>query len=148
VLSILYRTGDSGQPLSLSEAEKWASKSSKGGSAIGTISLGSLEMAKDNILRANEYYQEALQTRELFLLADDLDPIACYCLADLYMNSEPIDPSLAISYYQKAADLGYTNAQAKLGSLYLDGNRVPRDTMAGIVLLEEAATKGSRLCGW
>lgn len=145
VLSILYRTGDSGQPLSLSEAEKWALKSSKGGSAIGTISLGSLEMAKDNILRANEYYQEALQTRELFLLADDLDPIACYCLADLYMNSEPIDPSLAISYYQKAADLGYTNAQAKLGSLYLDGNRVPRDTMAGIVLLEEAATKGSAI---
>ncbi len=145
VLSILYRTGDLGQPLSLSEAEKWALKSSKGGSAIGTISLGSLEMAKDNILRANEYYQEALQTRELFLLADDLDPIACYCLADLYMNSEPIDPSLAISYYQKAADLGYTNAQAKLGSLYLDGNRVPRDTMAGIGLLEEAATKGSAI---
>lgn len=143
VLSILYRTGDRGVSVSLEKAKEWAEKSSKGGSAIGTITLGSLEMQKNNLLEANQFYQDALQTRELFQLADDGDPVACFCLAELYMNSEPIDPALAVSYYQKAADLNYSNAKATLGSMYLQGSVVPRDTLAGIGLLEEAVAKGS-----
>jgi TPR repeat protein len=129
--------------VSINEAERWARLSSEGGSAIGTITLGSLEMQKNNVLKANQYYQDALQTRELFQLADDKDPIASFCLAELYMYSEPIDPALAVTYYQKAADLNYSNAQATLGTLYVQGKVVPRDTMAGIGLLEEAAEQGS-----
>ena len=53
VLSILYRTGDRGMAVSLEKAREWAEKSSKGGSAIGTSTLGSLEMQKNNLLQAN-----------------------------------------------------------------------------------------------
>jgi TPR repeat protein len=52
------------------------------------------------------------------------DPIAYFNLADVYMNGAqgiPSDIQLGLSYLRQSADMGYTEAQYRMGRIHLEG---------------------------
>ena len=49
----------------------------------------------------------------------------------------------AVAYFQKAADMGNSDAQFALGTCYLYGQGVPQDNKKGIAYIEKAAYQGN-----
>ncbi len=138
LLSILYRTGTNIDHIDIKQSTLWATKSEKSGHPFGICNLGSLNILKGDALKANTYFQEAFLSGSLVRLASNNDPIASYCMGEIYFSSDPKDYINAIASYQRSADLNFPPATAALGSIYLLGIGTEQNTEKGIRLLEKA----------
>jgi len=74
-------------------------------------------------------------------LAEEGDQVAQSLLAMMYENGEGVrpQPTLAASWYERAARAGHPQAQFHLGRFYRDGVGVDRDSSEAFVWLSLAA---------
>ena len=68
------------------------------------------------------------------------DRAVYYALGDIYHDDieVPRDNALALLYYEKSADMGYTPACDKLGKMYYYGYEVNQDTSKAYTYLQKA----------
>ena len=80
---------------------------------------------------------DAARAREMFAYAASYfgDADAQYQLGRLYLDGAPSDPHQAARWFQLAATKGDCRAQAVLGDLLFQGQRVPRQAARGLMWL-------------
>jgi uncharacterized protein len=80
---------------------------------------------------------DAARAREMFAYAASYfgDANAQYQLGRLYLDGSPSDPHQAIRWFQLAATKGDCRAEAVLGDMLFQGQRVPRQAPRGLMLL-------------
>ena len=93
---------------------------------------------------------QALRTFEL--LANSANPVAQYCVAQMYLQGEGVfhkDPARAAMWFKLAAEQSNMNAQVSLATLYLqgaestiEGTAVAKDVTKAWYWYKLAATKG------
>jgi len=81
--------------------------------------------------------QDAARAREMFAYAASYfgDADAQYQLGRLYLDGMPSDPHQAARWFQLAATKGDCRAEAVLGDLLFQGQRVPRQAARGLMWL-------------
>jgi TPR repeat protein len=81
--------------------------------------------------------QDAARAREMFAYAASYfgDPDAQYQLGRLYLDGTPSDPHQAARWFQLAATKGDCRAEAVLGDMLFQGQRVPRQAARGLMWL-------------
>jgi TPR repeat protein len=95
-------------------------------------------MLDGDLVSATTLYQDAALRLQRY--ASDGDPVAMYCMGEIDFQVIPTNVNKALSLFVRSADLGYPQAQATIGALYLRGlpGLLERDTEKGIKLLSEA----------
>lgn len=80
---------------------------------------------------------DASRAREMFAYAASYfgDADAQYQLGHLYLDSTPSDPRQAARWFQLAANKGNCRAQAVLGDMLFEGQKVPRQAARGLMWL-------------
>ncbi len=75
--------------------------------------------------------------------AEKGDPYAMEELGQIYLTGEGVkaDPAKGQEYLERSIAAGRVGAQIKLGDALVKGKLLPKDTVFGLKLLEEAATK-------
>lgn len=84
----------------------------------------------------------ATALKELTPIADNGDPSAQHAVGQIYefgLGGTAKNLALAISYYQKAADQGFAGSQLNLGTAYLTGMGVTKDSELAKQWLQKAA---------
>jgi uncharacterized protein len=81
--------------------------------------------------------QDAARAREMFAYAASYfgDADAQYQLGHLYLEGTPSDPHQAARWFQLAATKGDCRAEAVLGDMLFQGQRVPRQAARGLMWL-------------
>ncbi|OAD08434.1 hypothetical protein MUCCIDRAFT_117461, partial [Mucor lusitanicus CBS 277.49] len=82
--------------------------------------------------------------------AEELDDsIAYFNLADIYgsglVQGVPVDIPLALSYLNKSADMGYTEAQYRMGMIYLQGEYGAEEAAATLIRFAQEEKYGYRV---
>ena len=95
-------------------------------------------MLDGDLVSATTLYQDAALRLQRF--ASDGDPVAMYCMGEIDFQVIPTNVKKALSLFVRSADLGYPQAQATIGALYLRGlpGLMERNTEKGIKLLSKA----------
>lgn len=80
---------------------------------------------------------DATRAREMFAYAASYfgDADAQYQLGRLYLDNTPSDPHQAARWFQLAANKGDCRAEAALGDMLFQGQRVPRQAARGLMWL-------------
>ena len=143
ILGIFLRSGEAGCAVNIGLSKEWSLASSKNGHPFGAYNLANLAMLKGRFEEATQYYQDAallLQRR-----ASDGDPVAMYCMGEIDFQVIPTNVRRALDFFKKSAQLGYPQAQATIGALYLKGlpGLLEQDHKEGISLLSKAVTQKS-----
>jgi hypothetical protein len=62
----------------------------------------------------------------------------------MYLEGEcvPKNPSMAVHWFERAAEQGLAGAQVNLGMMYQEGNGVPKDEEKGREWLRKAGIEG------
>ena len=149
----LYRIGE-GVPESAVEAVKWYTKAAEQGDATAQYFLGGMFMDGEGVPKnkqeAVKWYTKA---------AEQGDAGAMRSLGYLYYYSNGTvlrfsedgvrfysdradDPEKGLEWYRKAADLGDTTAQFVLGTIFRDGDGVPKDKVSAFNWFTKAAEQG------
>jgi TPR repeat protein len=147
VLGVLYRTGERVDAISLSEAEKWTTKAAEQKHPIGLANLGIIAMQSNYPAIANKHFDRAIDAK-LKDLASVGDPIANYCMAEMFSSANPKDYSSASRYYGRAMNEGHQTSKGLLGSMNLFGIGIDVNRAKGLRLLEDASVKGSPIAGF
>ena len=81
--------------------------------------------------------QDTTRAREMFAYAASYfgDADAQYQLGRLYLDGTPSDPHQAARWFQLAATKGDCRAEAVLGDMLFQGQKVPRQAARGLMLL-------------
>lgn len=138
LLGIYLRSGESGCSVNIDLSRQWSEVSFKNAHPFGSYNLANIAMLEGDFAKATQYYQDAallLQRK-----ASDGDSIAMYCMGEIDFQVIPTNIPRALDWFKKSSGLGYPQAQATLGALYLKGlpGLLPRNTKLGISLLSEA----------
>jgi rRNA maturation protein Nop10 len=144
ILAFWYRRGFCGlehEAANYREAEKWATLSAGQTNILGTCVLGLIIHDEKSGALLNEF------ASGLKGLAEDGDPYAQCCLAEMYLNgySCPRDVSVAADWYRKAAEQGNMEGQYKLGYLYSEGKGVKKDYAEAAMWYKKAAEQGDSI---
>ena len=85
----------------------------------------------------SEIKPDPVRAREMFSYAASFfgDPDAQYQLGRLYLDGTPSDPRQAARWFHAAATKGDCRAEAVLGDLLFQGQRVPRQAARGLMWL-------------
>jgi len=149
VLAFWYRRGFCGlehEAPNYREAEKWATLSAGQTNILGTCVLG---LIIRTIHRDEEKSGTLLNEFASGLkgLAEDGDPYAQCCLAEMYLYgySCPRDVSVAATWYRKAAEQGNMEGQYMLGCLYAEGKGVKKDYAEAAMWYKKAAEQGNSI---
>lgn len=143
ILGIFLRSGEAGCAVNLKLSRDWSLASWKKGHPFGAYNLANLAMLKGRFEEATQFYQDAallLQRR-----ASDGDPVAMYCMGEIDFQVIPTNVQRALGFFKKSAGLGYPQAQATIGALYLKGlpGLLEKNNKKGISLLSKAVTEKS-----
>lgn len=87
---------------------------------------------------------EKYDLQQLMNAAENDNPKALFRFGLLYSKgmAMPLNKKKAARFYEKAASLGYAQAQTNLGKMYLRGYGVPQDKQKALQLFEKAASQG------
>ena len=119
LLGIYLRSGESGCMVDAELSRQWSEVSSKQGHPFGTYNLANLAILNGDFEKATNLYQDAallLQRK-----ASDGDPVAMYCMGEIDFQVIPTNVPRALDWFKKSAEMGYPQAQATVGALYLKG---------------------------
>lgn len=143
LLGIYLRSGEAGSKVNIELSRQWSEAAHSKGHPFGSYNLANLAMLKGDFEGATRLYQDAalLMQRQ----ASDGDPVAMYCMGEIDFQVIPTNVSRALGQFQKSAELGYPQAQATIGTLYLKGlpGFLKRDIKQGISLLSKAVVAKS-----
>ena len=143
LLGIYLRSGEAGSKVNIELSRQWSEASHSKGHPFGSYNLANLAMLKGDFEGATRLYQDAalLMQRQ----ASDGDPVAMYCMGEIDFQVIPTNIGRALGQFKKSADLGYPQAQATIGTLYLKGlpGFLKRDIKEGISLLSKAVVAKS-----
>ena len=143
LLGIYLRSGESGCMVDAELSRQWSEVSSKQGHPFGTYNLANLAILNGDFEKATNLYQDAallLQRK-----ASDGDPVAMYCMGEIDFQVIPTNVPRALDWFKKSAEMGYPQAQATVGALYLKGlpGLLEKDENEGIQLLSKAVLSKS-----
>jgi uncharacterized protein len=95
-------------------------------------------MLEGDLVSATTLYQDAALRLQRY--ASDGDPVAMYCMGEIDFQVIPTNVNKALNLFVRSAELGYPQAQATIGALYLRGlpGLLERNTDKGINLLSKA----------
>ena len=138
LLGIYLRAGEAGSSVNTELSRKWSKVAAKQDHPFGAYNLANLAMLEGDLVSATTLYQDA--ALRLQRLASDGDPVAMYCMAEIDFQVIRTDVNKALDLFMHSADLGYPQAQATIGALYLRGlpGLLDRNTDEGIRLLSKA----------
>jgi TPR repeat protein len=138
LLGIYLRSGEAGSSVNVELSRKWSEVAAAAGHPFGAYNLANLSMLDGDLVSATTLYQDAALRLQRY--ASDGDPVAMYCMGEIDFQVIPTNVNKALSLFVRSADLGYPQAQATIGALYLRGlpGLLERDTEKGIKLLSEA----------
>lgn len=127
------------------EAAGWFTKASDNGNPNGMYALAECKLFRKGIA------EDKKGAVELLVAATALNqPDAMNRLGDLYRKGIPgileVNFDEAKSLFTKAQGLGFLDAQANLGVLYIFGQGVPKDAKVAADLFRDGAEKGNALC--
>ncbi len=127
------------------EAAQWFTKASKNGNPNGMYALAECKLFRKGVAEDKKGAVELL-----FAAAALNQPDAMNRLGDLYRKGIPgvLETNFdeAKSLFTKAQSLGFLDAQANLGVLYIFGQGVPKDAKMAANLFRDGAEKGNALC--
>lgn len=143
LLGIYLRSGEAGSKVNIELSRQWSEAAYRKQHPFGSYNLANLAMLEGDFERATRLYQDAaflMQRR-----ASDGDPVAMYCMGEIDFQVIPTNVERALKLFRKSADLGYPQAQATIGTLYLKGlpGLLKRDIKEGISLLSKAVVAKS-----
>ena len=143
LLGIYLRSGEAGSKVNIELSRQWSEAAHSKGHPFGSYNLANLAMLKGDFEGATRLYQDAalLMQRQ----ASDGDPVAMYCMGEIDFQVIPTNIGRALGQFKKSAELGYPQAQATIGTLYLKGlpGFLKRDIKEGISLLSKAVVAKS-----
>ena len=143
LLGIYLRSGEAGSKVNVELSRQWSEAAYAKQHPFGSYNLANLAMLKGDFEGATRLYQDAALL--LPRLASDGDPVAMYCMGEINFQVIPTDVKRALERFKKSAELGYPQAQATIGTLYLKGlpGLLKRDIKEGITLLSKAVVAKS-----
>ncbi len=147
VLGVLYRTGEMVPVISKPLAENWTLKSSAQMHPIGFANQGILAMQSNFPSLAKKHFKKAIDNN-LKNLANSGDPIANYCMAELFTSLVPKDYQSASMYYKRAIQANHQTSKGLLGAMHLFGIGLEVNRSNGIRLLREAGNNGSPIAAF
>lgn len=135
-LGMIYAFGKV-TPRDYPQAAAWFDKSALNGDLLSAIMLGGM-------------YEQGLGVRQSHSIAIGWFKVAAdrglakgqYLLAAAYMKGTPEQQAKVAPLLQNAADQGEALAQDLLGTLYVSGSLVAKDTVKGLGLMRQAAVQG------
>lgn len=138
LLGIYLRSGEFGCSVNINLSKQWSDVSNRNSHPFGSYNLANIAMLEGDFAKATQYYQDAallLQRK-----ASDGDAVAMYCMGEIDFQVIPTNVPRALDWFKKSSEIGYPQAQATLGALYLKGlpGLLPRNTKLGISLLSQA----------
>jgi TPR repeat protein len=138
LLGIYLRSGEGGSSVNIELSRKWSNVAVKQDHPFGTYNLANLAMLKGDLVAATTLYQDAALRLQRY--ASDGDPVAMYCMGEIDFQVIPTNVTRALGLFMRSAELGYPQAQATIGALYLRGlpGLLDRNTEKGINLLSKA----------
>lgn len=143
LLGIYLRSGEAGSEVNIELAREWSQAASRKEHPFGFYNLANLAMLKGDFEGATSYYQDSALL--LQRLVSEGDPVAMYCMAEIDFQVIPTNAVRAIDLFKRSAELGYPQAQATIGALYLQGlpGLLQKDSREGITLLSKAVNAKS-----
>ena len=143
LLGIYLRSGEAGSKVNVELSRQWSEAAYRKQHPFGSYNLANLAMLEGDFEGATRLYQDAallMQRR-----ASDGDPVAMYCMGEIDFQVIPTNVKRALKLFKRSADLGYPQAQATIGTLYLKGlpGLLKRDIKEGISLLSKAVVAKS-----
>ena len=143
LLGIYLRSGEAGSKVNIELSRQWSEAAYAKQHPFGSYNLANLAMLKGDFEGATRLYQDAalLLQRQ----ASDGDPVAMYCMGEIDFQVIPTNVGRALGQFKKSAELGYPQAQATIGTLYLKGlpGFLKRDIKEGISLPSKAVVAKS-----
>ncbi len=138
LLGIYLRSGEAGSSVNVELSTKWSKVAAKHDHPFGAYNLANLAMLEGDLVSATTLYQDAAFRLQRY--ASDGDPVAMYCMGEIDFQVIPTNVPRAINLFIRSAELGYPQAQATIGALYLRGlpGLLERNTDEGIKLLSKA----------
>ena len=138
LLGIYLRSGEAGSSVNIELSRKWSQVAASAEHPFGAYNLANLAMLDGDLVLATTLYQDAAFRLQRY--ASDGDPVAMYCMGEIDFQVIPTNLQKALSLFMRSADLGYPQAQATIGALYLRGlpSLLERNTDKGIKLLSKA----------
>ena len=138
LLGIYLRSGEAGSSVNVELSEKWSNVAAKQDHPFGAYNLANLAMLDGDLVSATTLYQDAAFRLQRY--ASDGDPVAMYCMGEIDFQVVPTNVPRAINLFIRSAELGYPQAQATIGALYLRGlpGLLERNAEEGIKLLSKA----------
>jgi hypothetical protein len=138
LLGIYLRSGEGGSSVNIELSRKWSNVAVKQDHPFGAYNLANLAMLKGDLVAATRLYQDAALRLQRY--ASDGDPVAMYCMGEIDFQVIPTNVTRALGLFMRSAELGYPQAQATIGALYLRGlpGLLDRNTEKGISLLSKA----------
>lgn len=118
------------------------------GTAVAVVlSFATLRLAEAGFDEAVQAYEQGDYKKahdEWLPLAEDRDPAAMRNLGHLYRRGLGVEKSFskALSWYKRAADMGFDRAQANVGTMYLKGEGVEADFSEAAKWFTKAARNG------
>ncbi len=140
-IGLMYAQGR-GVPKDHAEALTWLRQAAEGGDAIAQYNLALLYSRGDGIPKNDQESVRWLTAAA----AHNVIP-ALLDLANFYMHPPSLtseDVNRAISYYEKAAELGSARAQAILGTIFAKGLQGKPDYEQSVNWYRKAADQGER----
>jgi TPR repeat protein len=140
-IGLMYAEGR-GIPKNPAEAVTWLRQAAEGGDAIAQYNLALIYGRGDGLSKDDKE-----TVRWLTAAADQNVVPAMLDLANIYMRppaSTTADVDRAISYYEKAAELGNARAQAILGNIFAKGLQGKPDYEQSVNWYRKAAEQGDR----
>lgn len=128
------------------EAVRWFTRATKNLSPSGMYAL-----AECKFFRKGTAEDKKGAVELLFTAAALNQPEAINRLGDLYRRGVPggiLEPNAqeAFKLFTKAQELGFLDAQANIGVMYILGEGVPQDSKKAVELFRDGAEKGNALC--
>lgn len=138
LLGIFLRSGEAGSSVNIELSRKWSQVAASAEHPFGAYNLANLAMLDGDLVLATTLYQDAAFRLQRY--ASDGDPVAMYCMGEIDFQVIPTNIQKALSLFMRSAELGYPQAQATIGALYLRGlpSLLERNTDKGIKLLSKA----------
>ena len=119
LLGIYLRSGEAGSSVDIELSRKWSQVAASKGHPFGAYNLANIAMLEGDLVSATTLYQDA--ALRLQRHASDGDPVAMYCMGEIDFQVIPTNVHRALELFIRSADLGYPQAQATIGALYLRG---------------------------
>lgn len=146
-LGILYRTGEKVDMISQSIATEWTMKSAEQGHPLGYANKGIIAMQTNFPALAGKHFDQAIDAG-LKTLASDGDPLANYCMAEIFSSSAKKDYKSSARYYGRAMNADHETSRGLLGAMHLFGIGIDKNRAKGLRLLKVASENGSPIAAF